>query len=144
MYRHNFATVYALRTKKQRSPGISTNSDTDSDLDPWHDDRWIVCRQCHTRITGAGQRITVEGSHKHTFANPSGVVFEIGCFRTTIGCALMGPPSTDFAWFAGHSWQIAICSSCQTHLGWLFRAPGGSNFFGLILDRIKEISDDRK
>jgi len=137
----NFATAYALRPKTRRSPSVKPISDTDTDREPSHDDQWIVCRQCLNRITGPGQRISVNGSHLHTFANPSGVVFEIGCFRSAIGCTMMGPPSTEFAWFTGYSWQIAICVSCQIHLGWSFMSPSGNRFYGLILDRIKKISD---
>jgi hypothetical protein len=83
--------------------------------------------------------MAVGGSHNHTFANPNGVVFEIGCFNLVTGCSFIGPPSYEFPWFAGHSWQIAICSTCQTHLGWIFRGQGGVQFYGLILDRIAEV-----
>ncbi len=132
-------TAYALRPKTERESSDLPESQVETDIEPDDGELWIVCRQCLQRLTRPGERTTVNGSHKHTFANPSGVVFEIGCYRMASGIALIGPPSYEFPWFAGHSWQIAICSTCQSHLGWLFSGQGGSQFFGLILDRLKEI-----
>lgn len=135
----NFVTAYALLSKEDRASKKRPVSDTLNDSEPSDQERWIVCRQCRQRLTRPSERTSVNGSHRHTFANPSGMVFEIGCFRMARGCAFIGPPSYEFPWFAGHSWQIAICSTCQTHLGWLFQGQGGNQFFGLILDRLQEI-----
>lgn len=133
-----FITAYALRSKDGKESDTSPANEARTDLKPKREERWIVCRQCQQRLTRPGERTTVNGSHTHTFANPSGLVFEIGCFRMVSGCSFIGPPSIEFPWFAGYSWQIAICNSCQTHLGWLFQREGGQ-FFGLIIDRIQEI-----
>jgi hypothetical protein len=85
--------------------------------------------------------VSILGSHRHTFANPSGVVFEIGCFASARGYGFMGPPSMEFTWFAGHSWRILICSACRTHIGWFFAAvQGEGRFFGLIMDRLTMVS----
>jgi len=96
----------------------------------------ILCRQCHQVITSEMERVAIQGSHQHTFANPNGNVFEIGCFGHTIGCAYAGPPSIEFTWFAGFSWRVAMCGMCLTHLGWHFESAGGKNFHGLIADRL--------
>ena len=42
----------------------------------------IRCRQCLQEITRSSEKIAVDGAHRHTFANPLGLVFEIGCFAS--------------------------------------------------------------
>ena len=96
----------------------------------------ILCRQCHNVLTSPTERIVVQGAHHHTFANPHGIVFEIGCFGTVKGCGYVGPASDEFAWFKGFSWRVAVCVMCLTHLEWLFESRDGSGFHGLILDRL--------
>ncbi|MFO7965471.1 MAG: cereblon family protein [Desulfobacterales bacterium] len=96
----------------------------------------IVCAQCGRSITTDAARISVNGAHSHTFANPHGIVFEIGCFRAAFGCAYQGPLTEEFTWFKGFGWRIAYCGTCMTHLGWLFIATEESRFHGLILDRL--------
>ena len=100
----------------------------------------ILCRQCHQVLTHAAERISIQGSHRHTFANPHGLVFEIGCFQNAPGCGVIGPASDEFTWFPGHRWRVCVCAACLAHLGWLFTAPGGGAFHGLILDRLIEPS----
>jgi len=102
------------------------------------EDPYILCRQCRQAITTPSDRIAVQGSHQHTFANPHGAVFEIGCFKTARGCGYAGPPTDEFSWFAGYRWRVCFCSMCLTHLGWLFISGGGDMFHGLILDRLTE------
>ena len=97
----------------------------------------IRCAFCLAKVTRVSEQIEVWGHHRHTFANPSGIIFEIGCFRLAPGCLYFGAPSTEFTWFKDHSWQIAGCKACQSHLGWLFRHTSGSRqFHGLILNRL--------
>lgn len=98
----------------------------------------VLCRACRQTITRSAERIPVDGAHRHTFANPHGLVFEIGCFASAPGCATAGPASAEFTWFAGHSWRLALCRGCRTHLGWRFATPGGHAFYGLILERLIE------
>jgi hypothetical protein len=102
------------------------------------EEEYILCRQCHQAITKPADRIMMQGSHLHTFANPHGIVFEIGCFRSVKGCGYAGAASDDFSWFAGYSWRVCVCSLCLTHLGWMFSRMGSDTFYGLILDRLIE------
>lgn len=95
----------------------------------------IVCRACGFTICRPDDAIPMAGAHRHTFANPHGIVFEIGCFRNAPGCAGVGPATDDFTWFAGYRWRIAICAACHEHLGWRFEGDSDS-FHGLILDRL--------
>jgi len=98
--------------------------------------KYILCRQCLQVITSPAERIEMQGAHQHTFANPHGSVYQIGCFRSAAGCGYAGQPSDEFTWFKGYSWRIAVCGSCLFHLGWLFISPGSDSFNGLILDHL--------
>jgi len=102
--------------------------------------RRLACAACERPITSDSARIAVAGRHEHTFANPYGFAYHIGCFSGAVGLAPVGPPSGEFAWFAGHTWQIEQCVGCGEHLGWIFRGPGAA-FHGLILDRLIEVGD---
>ena len=96
----------------------------------------IVCRQCLHEITSFAERTVVNGAHRHTFANPEGILFEIACYRNAWGCGYVGPSSPEFTWFAGYLWRIAVCARCHTHLGWHFAGPDGHSFHGLITGQI--------
>jgi hypothetical protein len=102
----------------------------------------ILCRHCHDAITTTADIVEVQGSHEHTFANPDGVLFEIGCFRTAPGCAHIGRVTEKWSWFRGFRWQAALCGGCLTHLGWLYLSDGGARFHGLIFDRLLLPADD--
>lgn len=95
----------------------------------------IRCSQCRAVITSVSRAIHSHGSHEHTFFNPYGIVFQIGCFSRAIGCFTHGRYTGEFCWFAGHTWCFASCAQCFTHLGWHFKGDGNS-FFGLILSKL--------
>jgi hypothetical protein len=116
-----------------RSPQDRAEDETVED-----EEAYIVCRQCNQAITRPADRIVKDGSHRHTYANPHGIVYDIGCFGSAVGCGYSGSPTFEFTWFKGYQWRIAVCSACLTHLGWLFSASGGDQFHGLILDRLKQ------
>jgi hypothetical protein len=101
-------------------------------------ERFILCRQCGHMITAPDESTWMSGSHRHTFANPVGVVYEIGCFNAAPGCRSVGPATDEFTWFSGYLWRVAICGKCLTHLGWHFISMGGHGFYGLILDRLMQ------
>ncbi|MBW1989216.1 MAG: hypothetical protein JRI97_06685 [Deltaproteobacteria bacterium] len=98
----------------------------------------ILCGSCGGVVTSRSQRVERHGSHKHTFFNPAGLVFTIGCFRQSAGVSAVGPATAEFTWFPGYDWQVGLCRKCFAHLGWRFSASSGDAFFGLILDRITE------
>lgn len=134
----NSASFFRVPSEKKgnNTPEIVVEDETEEKATETK--KLILCRQCLQVITSASERIEIQGSHKHTFANPHGIVYEIGCFRSVAGCGYAGPPTTDFSWFAGFSWRITVCSMCLTHLGWLFISPSIESFSGLILDRLIE------
>jgi hypothetical protein len=97
----------------------------------------ICCLACGAIVTGKDLKIQVSGSHTHTFFNPAGIVFELGCFHQAPGCQVVGGPSGEFTWFPGHLWRVALCRRCRTHLGWLF-VMEENTFYGLILTKLRE------
>lgn len=97
----------------------------------------LLCAACGHPITSPRERIRAGGAHQHTFTNPAGFVFRIGCFGRAPGCVQAGAPTLEHTWFAGQAWRCALCGGCRTHLGWAFQ-DGSSGFFGLILDRLLE------
>lgn len=97
----------------------------------------IYCRTCGGVVTAREQKIAVHDSHTHTFFNPAGIVFELGCFRAAPGCHSTGEATSEFTWFAGYVWRFALCRQCSSHLGWFFEM-GDSSFYGLILANLKE------
>ena len=97
----------------------------------------IYCRACGGAVTARDQKIAVHGSHTHTFFNPAGVVFELGCFSAAPGCHSAGVASSEFTWFAGYVWRFTLCRQCNSHLGWVFEMAD-SSFWGLILANLKE------
>jgi hypothetical protein len=101
---------------------------------------YLLCHQCLQFITSISEMSEVAGAHQHTFVNPEGILFEIGCFRKAAGCLDVGQATHEFTWFKGFSWKIAVCRCCLTHLGWMYVSER-EHFYGLILDRLKRAPD---
>lgn len=101
-------------------------------------DRPLRCWRCGHPVTSAAARIHVSGAHEHTFANPVGVIYQIGCFSVAPGAFTVGPPEADTSWFPGTRWTLAGCDGCAAHLGWAYDRGASVLFFGLILDRLAE------
>lgn len=108
----------------------------DQDQEESEDHRVLLCRVCSYTITSEKQSIEMNGSHRHTFFNPAGIVFELGCFAEASGVALFGDASSDFSWFSGYAWRVAVCAKCGSHLGWQF--TGARAFYGLILKSLAQ------
>lgn len=79
--------------------------------------------------------MSVDGAHAHTFANPHGFVFRIVCFAQAPGAPCVGARSTEFSWFAGMAWTVAVCGGCGRLMGWRF-AGSERSFFGLIANHL--------
>lgn len=128
-------TFHCLKSAPPEPLGPKSFKQTDTDTVDQEEEAWYLCRTCHQQITRPSHQIQIQGDHRHTFANPSGAVFDIGCFASAEGFSFMGPPSTEFTWFSGYSWRITICASCLNHIGWFFSSSGDS-FFGFIVDQL--------
>lgn len=95
----------------------------------------LRCRRCRHDVTAGRLAIEVSGAHAHTFRNPAGWSFRLGCFADAPGAAVTGTATYAATWFTGYAWRFAHCSGCGTHLGWWF--VGGSDAFaGLVLARL--------
>ncbi len=112
-------------------------------LDHVEEEDTLYCFLCGTAITREAERVTMQGSHEHTFTNPGGYVYQIGCFRRAPGCEQVGAFTEEHTWFPGYSWRYAVCGSCGTHLGWTYSSAGRNEFYGLIVDRLLSSSAKR-
>lgn len=114
----------------------ATNKDPKSSTEKSiSEDEIISCALCNSFITRPSNKIIVDQTFSHVFANPHGIVFEIGCFDSAPGCIAGSASSTEFSWFPGYSWKIGACQFCSSHLGWIFSSKE-DRFFGLILDKL--------
>ncbi len=134
---------------------IFCKGEQDGSGDPYHPDRddqsatlssegggrHVVCRACGHQIAKAEDKSSVAGGQSHTFFNPHGLVFELECYSRANGCMVQGAPSSDFSWFAGYSWQVALCGGCTSHLGWHYASADSGRFWGLISGMIREEDD---
>lgn len=112
--------------------------DPDVDLEDEEEDefqRVLFCKSCGRMITSEKDRLQIDGAHNHTFFNPAGIVYELGCFKTAPGCSIQGEATSEFSWFAGYHWRVALCGGCTAHLGWHFMS-GTMAFFGLIIKNL--------
>jgi hypothetical protein len=101
----------------------------------------LVCRACRTVVTTTDLAVVVNGSHRHVFFNPHGLVFELGCFASARNVLPTGPKTDEFTWFAGYAWQAVVCAGCAGLLGWRYTGHGHA-FFGLILPALIEADED--
>jgi filamentous hemagglutinin family protein len=124
--------------KKNGYKAINAYLEKDQDKKNEFTENFILCRSCNHKITTLKEKISINGFHNHTFANPNGVIFDIGCFKNTPGCIYSGHFTDEFSWFKTYRWKVSICASCLTHLGWLFLSSNNDFFSGLIVDRIIE------
>jgi hypothetical protein len=99
------------------------------------DDQRLLCAHCHHPITRQEDRIHVNGHHEHSYTNPHGNHFHIGCFRDAKGCVPFGSPTQEHTWFPDYAWLLVHCSGCRAHLGWAYHCAS-DGFYGLILDKL--------
>jgi len=104
------------------------------------EDRFILCRNCNNKITSPHYVITVNGHHRHTFINPAGITYQIGCFSKADGCLTIGEPTIEYTWFEGFKWNYSLCGKCYIHLGWFYQG-NSEKFYGLILEMLKDSSE---
>ena len=97
----------------------------------------LVCRACGPFVAERRDRIDVDGAHAHSFINPAGAIYRVGCFAAAPGARPWGEPSPHWTWFAGFEWRVATCRGCGDLLGWAFSSEA-SSFVALILDRLAE------
>lgn len=96
----------------------------------------LRCAVCRHVITDEKYLYEISGSFRHTFTNPHGAIFHIGCFRDAPGCKEEGIPTLEFSWFPAFHWQVTHCGDCGIHMGWRYTSSHAGGFYGLILDRL--------
>ena len=96
----------------------------------------LYCSECRTVVTHSEEAISRGGAHRHTFTNPAGQIYVVGCFARAVGGVPIGEYTRDFSWFKDYAWCYVLCRGCAGHLGWHFSSTGGTDFFGLRLDRL--------
>lgn len=99
-------------------------------------EKYILCGTCENKITQPTFKLEINGAFRHTFLNPEGHVFHIGCFQEADGCAVFGEPTSEWSWFKEFTWRNARCNQCLKQLGWYYHSHLDQFFFGLILDSL--------
>ena len=101
----------------------------------------LRCSSCRTEVGDPEAAVSPDGGPaERVFFNPAGHVMRVlllGAARNLLG---LGPRSDEFTWFAGMDWQIVVCSSCKTQLGWHFDAQAGVEarpFWALLVERLE-------
>lgn len=104
----------------------------------------ITCRLCSAELSRMSEVFTAPGSDgaRQVFANPTGRVFEVLTVLRANGALALGEGTSEFTWFAGYTWRIAVCSRCGHHIGWAFAAADASRsptgLVALITTEIRE------
>lgn len=129
------AMIFPLQMKDSRSgPGGNAQEQHTTDAARIPSDKTFLCAQCRSPIAAASHVCAINGKSSHTFANPAGAVFHIGCFSAAANLQQVGLPTSEFTWFPGYRWQIVVCATCNLHLGW--RYVSDIQFYGLIMSRL--------
>ena len=98
---------------------------------------WLVCKACGSFVAERRARVNMDGAHVHTFINPAGAIYRVGCFSDAPGLRAIGEASGLWTWFPGFEWQVGICRACYEHLGWSYR-NSRARFVALIMDKVAE------
>lgn len=99
---------------------------------------YFDCKRCKTRVASYSDIFAMaKGNVNANYCNPAGYIHETLTVNKTLeeSVRIFDRPSTDFSWFPGYAWQIAVCSKCSSHIGWKFTAVTKNlkpkSFFGL-------------
>jgi cereblon len=127
----------ATRSALERAPG---HEDAASDVD---ERIRYLCRGCRAQISdGAAVFSPSGGPPVQVFTNPGGLVCQVLTLMRANGLMFLGPATSEYTWFPGYAWRIALCTQCTNHLGWRYEAlaAGASplDFFGLLVTALIE------
>ncbi|XP_078083699.1 protein cereblon [Mustelus asterias] len=127
-------------------------------------DELLLCRSCGFEVAAsrdlrfvasalalAQRNDTVIGERRvpvQLFQNPQGLRFQVITFKKA-AVHRHWPADEQFSWFPGHSWTVATCPRCHSHLGWSFQPnvwpqhvtdkeleESEETFVALIIDRL--------
>nr|XP_047127111.1 protein cereblon isoform X1 [Hydra vulgaris] len=107
----------------------------------------LACASCESIITDKKELFCLsERSPMAAYVNSYGYVHETATFYKASNISLTGRPSTEYSWFPGYAWTIALCKCCHKDLGWKFTATHKgltpSKFWGLTRKSLKPIFKD--
>ncbi len=115
---------------------LKNRSIFEEDLDEKAGDTVLLCASCSHPVTRLSEKIEVFGRHDHAFSYYREIV-RLGCFRNAPGCLAAQGVSHGYSWFRGYAWQIQVCGSCFTQLGWKYISSDDS-FYGLVFGTLRE------
>lgn len=128
-----------LLRKGDDKPGGATDEVVDEETESSEEEeKAVLCAECGHEITSHRHKFSKDGGFEHSFVNPAGIMYRVGCFREAPGVGPTGRESDEFSWFDGYTWQVVVCKDCMTHLGWSYWSDEDS-FYGLILPRLDNL-----
>jgi cereblon len=102
----------------------------------------ILCRRCGGELSEAAAVFSMTPSGPAgVFVNPHGFLHEVLTVRRAKNLLRLGLPTTEFTWYPGYAWEIALCAGCREHVGWAFTTVGEGDppsFVGLRRNAIVE------
>ncbi|KAJ2945064.1 hypothetical protein O0L34_g9122 [Tuta absoluta] len=96
----------------------------------------LCCATCANEIARRDHifAMSSEGVHSN-YTNLGGYMHDIVTVSRAVNTELTGAPSSEYSWFPGYTWTIAVCSACMAHVGWRFdamrRTLRPAQFYGL-------------
>ncbi|XP_026466824.1 protein cereblon-like [Ctenocephalides felis] len=103
----------------------------------------LCCKNCQSKIAKTSDLFAMsnDGIQSH-YCNPEGWIHETFTVMRASEVRLHGHKSTRASWFPGYAWTIALCKSCNQHVGWQFTATEKnlrpSKFWGLCRTSITQ------
>ncbi|XP_078052933.1 E3 ubiquitin ligase component cereblon isoform X2 [Augochlora pura] len=108
-------------------------------------DKIFVCNHCEAKLAKRSHMLTmsIEGPFG-IYCNSSGIIHDIVTLHHAQGLVLNRSSfSTEYSWFPGYGWTIAMCRNCKSHIGWRFTAVEPNlkpkAFWGLSRTNIKDM-----
>ena len=100
------------------------------------------CVVCGASLSDSDALFRVNGSHKHSFVNPSGVRCNFLTFSECRNILAHEELYKEHSWFPGYGWRFLLCQGCHQHLGWKWDSISGdahpTGFYGLLLNAIRQ------
>ena len=133
--------LFLLKANPEKTDGAN-RAKTESEKEPEAGRRTLRCKACQSELADEQDvfSATKEGP-VGAYINPAGFLHEIVTLRAVRGISLTGPAVAQASWCIGYTWTIAICMTCQAHLGWQFDATTDQmppTFWGLRRAAITE------
>lgn len=113
---------------------------------------FFECQRCSNQIASYSDIFAMaKGNVNANYCNPAGYIHETLTVHKTIDeevLRIVDRPSSEFSWFPGYAWQIAVCGVCSAHIGWKFTALTKhlkpKSFFGLSCKSLVVSPQDRR